>query len=432
MDPASGLDAVRDVGIRGATIAALSETPLEGERVIAAEGLVVAPGFIDLHQHGRSDEAYRFAVRDGVTSALELEVGVADVETFYAEREGGQRLHYGVSVGHIPIRMEVLDDPGESLPAGVGGSATADTAQRAEIERRLRAGLEAGAVGAGFGTAYTPGADWGELLPLFRLAAESGATAFVHMRGGVVGLDSTVAIAREADASLHIVHVNSSGGDELAAFLAAIGAAREAGQDVTTEAYPYGASMTAIESALFDDWETWPDERFHDFQWLETGERLDRDGFARYRERGGYVVVHGRSEAQTRAAVTSPLTMIASDGFITDGVGHPRSAGTFARVLGRYVREEGALGLMEALAKFTIRPARRLETRIPAMARKGRIAVGADADITIFDPDLVLDRATYGDLQPSRGIPFVIVNGVPVVADGELTGAKPGGAIRAP
>lgn len=148
--------------------------------------------------------------------------------------------------------------------------------------------------------------------------------------------------------------------------------------------------------------------------------------------KGGYVIIHSRSEEQTRAAVTSPLTMIASDGYIENGSGHPRGAGTYSRVLGRYVREEGALDLMEAIRKMTIEPARRLEARVPAMARKGRIAQGADADLTLFDPATVLDRATYTDpAVPPAGIPWVIVNGEIVVEEGELTDARPGRPIRA-
>jgi dihydroorotase len=125
--------------------------------------------------------------------------------------------------------------------------------------------------------------------------------------------------------------------------------------------------------------------------------------------------------------------MIASDGFIENGRGHPRSSGTYAKVLGKYVREEGVISLMEALRRMTLEPARRLEHRVPAMAAKARLKVGADADITIFDPGTVIDRATYEDgTIPSAGIPYVVVGGEVVVDSGKITAARPGKAIRAP
>ena len=158
MDPESGLDAVRHVGIRGGKIEAVSETPLTGVRVIDASRHVVSPGFIDLHEHGQQEESYRMMVRDGVTSAFELEVGTGDVAAWYAARDGGQIVNYGVSVGHIPARMKVLGDPGKGLlPAGIGGSGTATDAQMAAMEAILREGLAQGAVAMGFGSAYTPG-----------------------------------------------------------------------------------------------------------------------------------------------------------------------------------------------------------------------------------------------------------------------------------
>jgi N-acyl-D-aspartate/D-glutamate deacylase len=371
-------------------------------------------------------------VRDGVTSAFELEVGAGDIAGWYGSREGGQIVNYGVSVGHIPVRMKVLGDPGTFLPSGVGGSAVASSAQIEAMEALLRQGLAEGAVAVGLGSAYTPGASMAEIERVFRVAAEAGASAHIHMRNGPAGLDSTIAAAKAAGAKLHIVHVNSSGDTSLVAFLTRISAARDAGQDVTTEAYPYGAGMTEIQSALFDAWQRWPDERFALHQLVSTGQRLTRKTFGEARRTGGTVIIHGRSDEQTRAAIVSPLSMIASDGFIENGRGHPRTSGTYAKVLGRYVRDEQALTLIDALRKMSLEPARRLEARVPAMSAKGRVRVGADADLTIFDPATVIDRSTYEDATvPSAGIPWVIVGGQVVVDSGRVTAARPGRAVRA-
>lgn len=434
IDPESGLDAVRHVGVRAGKIEAISETPLAGVRLIDATNHVVSPGFIDLHEHGQQEESYRMMVRDGVTSAFELEAGTADVADWYAAREGGQIVNYGVSIGHIPARMRVLGDPGKGLlPAGIGGTGAANDGQLAEMEAILRKGIAEGAVAMGFGSAYTPGAPMSEIERMFRVAAEGGLSAHIHMRGGLAGLQETLQAARNAKAALHIVHVNSVAGDEIDQFFATIQRARDAGQDVTTEAYPYGAGMTEIQSALFDDWQSWPDDRFAQHQLVATGERLTRATFAKARQAGGTVIIHGRSEAQTRAAIVSPLSMIASDGFIENGRGHPRTSGTYAKVLGRYVREEKAIALMDALRRMTLEPARRLERRTPAMAVKGRLRAGADADVTVFDAATVIDRATYEDASvPSAGIPYVIVGGEVVVENGVVTAARPGRAVRAP
>jgi len=432
IDPESGLDAVRNVMIRDGSIAAVTDDAIDGDRVIDATGLVVAPGFIDLHEHAQTADAYALMAQDGVTSAFELELGTGDVEGWYAQRAGGEIVNYGVSIGHIPVRMIVMGDEGDLFPSGPGGRAAATDEQIAEMGRRIEEGLAQGAIAVGFGTAYTPAATMDEIETMFRLAAMAHASAHVHVGGGLEGLRQVIETAKRADVALHVVHANSTGGAQTVAFLRIIEEARDAGQDVTTEAYPYSAGMTSIESAFFDDWQSWDDSMFSTFQWVETGEWLTRETFGSYRAHGGEVIVHDRTEEMTLAAIANPLTMIASDGFLVNGRGHPRTSGTYARVLGRYVRDQGAVDLVDALRRMTIEPARRLEARVPAMRNKGRIRVGADADLTVFDPRTVIDRSTYMDATiPSDGIEFVFVNGVLVVDQGALVlGVRPGRAVR--
>jgi N-acyl-D-aspartate/D-glutamate deacylase len=439
IDPETKLDAIRNVGITRDKIQILNTKSLKGKTIIDAKGLVVSPGFIDLHWHGRMVESYRYEAMDGVTSSFELEVGTADVDRWYAERAGKALINYGVSIGHIPVRMAVMRDPGDFLPSGDAATRAATETELAEIKQRIENGLKRGAVAVGFGTGYTPAASHWEILEMFRVAARHRASCHVHMnsRGGipVERLEQVIAASAISGAPLHVVHINSSSGASIAQTLQMIAEARSHGLDVTTECYPYTAGATRIESALFDGWENQPDSYFQNMQWVATGERLNRESFARYRKTGGTVIMHGNTEERVLTAVSSPLTMIASDGFdVQKGQGHPRSAGTYSKILGRYVREKQALSLMEALRKMTIMPAQRLEGRVPVMKNKGRLRVGGDADITIFDAEQIIDRSTYEDpAQYSAGVKFVLVKGALVVKDGRLQdGVSPGSPIRAP
>ncbi len=209
---------------------------------------------------------------------------------------------------------------------------------------------------------------------------------------------------------------------------------RAAGMDLTTEVYPYTAASTVIESAMFNP--GWQDNLkigYGDLAWAATGERLTEQTFATYRKQGGWVIIYMMKDESVERAIAHPGVMIASDGVpFINGTGHPRGAGTFARVLGHYSREKKLLPLMDALAKMTILPAQRLEAHVPMMRNKGRLAIGADADITVFDPDTVIDRATFeAPTTPSAGISHVIVGGTFVVRDGQLIKeARAGKAVR--
>jgi N-acyl-D-aspartate/D-glutamate deacylase len=179
IDPETKLDAVRTIGIRNGKIAAITTSSLSGRQTIDASGLVVAPGFIDLHAHGQDDENYRLFALDGVTTALELEVGTEDVPRFYADRAGKALINFGAAASHLRARMLVLRDNGIAkgtlLPLDSAGHTVATAAQIAEIRRVIDRGLDAGGLGVGMGLQYTPAATKYEVLEAFRSASRKHA-----------------------------------------------------------------------------------------------------------------------------------------------------------------------------------------------------------------------------------------------------------------
>lgn len=452
LDPETGLDAIRNIAITNGTIVAISDRPLEGKMSIDATGLVVAPGFIDLHAHGQDPVSNRLQAADGVTTALEMETGVYPVGTWLASREGKALINYGATVSHIGARIKLfhninvgswaLSDPTD--PNRVQLMHNTEYAYRAtdsdemkSLETMMINGIREGGLGFGFGITYSPGASRQEIFRLFEISKQEGVPSYVHVRGensgGTLGaFQEVLANAATTGASLHIVHMNSSA-DELArTTLKMIRGARARGLDVTTESYPYTAGSTRLESALFDSWLELPDEEYKKIQWVLTGERLNAESFWRLREEGGWVIIHGRSEETNEWIVAQPDVIVASDGIpFIHGPAHPRGAGTYARILGHYVRERQALSLMDALRKMTLLPAQRLEGAAPQMKKKGRVQVGADADLTLFDSEKILDQSTYqtGNI-PSVGISHVLVGGTFVVRNSMVVdNVFPGKAI---
>ena len=381
IDPDSGMDSVGNLAISNGKIAEISLSELSAEETIDAAGNVVCPGFIDLHCHPQDTEIFEVQARDGVTTTLELEVGTGDISEFYSRWKGNAAVNYGASIGHIPVRMKVMDDPGTFLPSGDAGRREATDREIQEMKTLIREGLDLGALAVGFGLDYTRGATRWEVIEMFKVAAEYEASCHVHLRGkghkepsnSIEALEEVLAVAAITGAPLHVVHLNSTGMRAVPQLLEMISGARERGLDVTTECYPYTAGMTKIESALFD--EGWQDHYGIDYEQLmrpDTGEYLNATSFAKYREEGGWVIAFSTPEVSMSAAVQSPLTIIATDSIIENGKGHPRTAGSYTKVLGDYVRTKGELELSEAISKMTIMPARRLENRAPDFLQKGK------------------------------------------------------------
>jgi len=442
LDPETGFDQVANIGVANGRIARVSTEPLVGSRMIDAHGLVVAPGFIDLHQHAQDNDSGVLKAFDGVTSGLEMEIGVPDVPAFLTHKAGHSLINFGTTASHSAARAAALGQPlppTDLIPAS--GHSSNDPATPAELEKMeswLRGQLDAGAIGIGMGIQYVPGATREEVIEIFRLAASRHVPVFTHVRSAgkkepgssIEAVEEVIGAAAVTGASLQVVHVNSSCITDAPQCLALIAGARARGLDVTTEAYPYLAGMTSINSALFDSgWREKFGVSYDALMLPETGERLTQARFDELHAspKTQPVVIFLNRQEVVDAVIANPLTSIASDG----EMGHPRNAGTYCQILARYVRNLRTVSLMDAIRKMSLMPAQRLEKATTAARRKGRIQEGADADIVVFDPATVTDRATYDHpKEHSVGMRYVLVNGVPLIDKGALvSGVYPGKAI---
>ena len=474
LDPETGLDRQCDVGVDGRRITAVADA-LEGSVTVDVAGLVVAPGFIDLHSHAQTLPGRRLQACDGVTTALELEAGRAPVDLAYArEAQRGSPIHFGFSASWAVARMHVVADG--ALDGGMGAvfgglvgeewqQAASDT-QLVQILDQIASDVAAGAIGIGVLVGYTPGVDPAEYLAVAQLASSAGVPTFTHSRDIVElapqtlvdGAEELVRAAGTTGAHMHYCHINSTSFRHIDRVLALVARCQSEGGHVTTEAYPYGSGSTAIGAAFLA-----PDRlrqrqlRPSSITYLPTGERVADDARLlelRATDPGGLVVAEFLDEhdphdlALLRRSLTFPDAVVASDAMPPlwtggarpnlgewplppEAVTHPRTAGTFGRAL-RLWREEGT-PLIDAVRRATLLPASVLHDAVPAMRAKGRVQAGADADLVVFDPQRITDQATYSSsTRPSSGITHVLVDGTFVVRDGALVpDALPGRAIRA-
>jgi len=496
IDPANDRDEIGAIGITDGKISYAGPVPDHAadraRTVIDATGLVVAPGFIDMHSHAQTINGARLQALDGVTTALELESGALPVNDFYRYSEdAGRPINYGYSASWASARMHVLDDAKVISPlsdadfrlglsmfskyqAGPRWRGPAAAREEAEIIDLVRSQVADGAIGIGVLQGYVPDSKIVEQHHLAQLAAEAGQPMFVHSRSmAAVGPGNALDAVRELidsseqfGAPIHLCHMNSTSGHLADRVAEDLTAAQQRGVRLTTEAYPYHAGSTVIGAAFID-----PDQLHRQKMtprsviYLATGERVaDEDRLRELRgtDPGGLCVLETfdlddpDQLALLLSAVTFPGGAIASDAMPMTYVGpeetrdlgikaltedvwpippgmiaHPRSAGCFAQALSWVVRDLGALSLPEMVRRSTIVPATIVEPAAPALAAKGRLGVGADGDVTVFDPATVRPGGDYHHLGASVGFRHVVVGGVAVVSGGELVpSALPGRAIR--
>jgi len=475
IDPETGLDGVRSVGIRNGRIVTISRARLRGRTVLDATGLVVAPGFIDLHAHGQDLPAARMRAFDGVTTALELEAGTLPVSTAYdrVAREG-RPINYGFSASWLFARIaekEGMKPTGEltffqEAQRRKGWQHTlASPDEIARIIARIERGLQEGALGIGVLAGYAPGYGRKEAFAVAQLAARVGVPAFTHVRytnviepqSSFEAIEEVVSLAAGSGAHIHIHHLNSTSMRDIPRIAELLRGAKGRGLRITTEAYPYGAGSTVVGAEIFrGNWrERLGGATAGDIELAGVAFTDSTLAEAQAKTPGAWIVSHflrpDRSAADQNyldESVLFPGGAIASDAMpwtskgqpITgdvwplpeDAFAHPRSAGTYTRFLRDYVRERRKVTLPEGLRRMTLIPAQILEASVPQMKRKGRVQVGADADLVAFDLATVSDRATYTQPnQTSVGMRYVIVNGTAVIRDGKLVrDALPGRAIR--
>lgn len=475
IDPETKLDAIRNIGINDGKISVITTENIKAQTIIDAQNLVVSPGFIDLHAHGQSILSGRVQALDGVTTALELEAGALPISDYYEKRsKEGRPINYGASVNWASARIAVLYKLGVDNPEAITHKFYSDLKWRSEIATRqqldaikelIQHELDQGALGIGFLSGYAPDSGYKEYYEVSELAAKDKAPTFTHGRylsmtepdSSFQGIEEIIAVAASTGVQAHIVHLNSISLKDINTITNAISKAQSNGVNISTEAYPYGAGSTSIGAAMFRG-EAWRQKlgglTANNFEL--NGQRLTENEFKKLQEESPEtgIIVHlldldkESDQAILDQSILFPNSAIASDGvewslngesldqntwpLPSEARAHPRSAGTYSRFLRIYVREQEKLSLSQAIAKASLIPATILQDSVPQMKHKGRIQVGADADLIIFDLSKVSDKATFETpAKTSQGFQYVLVNGETLVKEGELiTTILPGKPIR--
>lgn len=416
-----------NIGIEDGKIAYIGEQTPEAETVIDAKDRVVSPGFIDIHMHEEDfvHEGKQFIIANmmlemGVTTAVGGNCGVQkqplSVFKSVLGELGGSPVNYIILAGYNHFRTEM----------GIGRYEHPSQEQMDALQAIMKRELAEGAYGISFGIEYDPGITYDEMLRAVRASDDPHLLVSAHYRDetkkdDLFPIEEMIRFSQDIPQKFQISHLSScSATGSMKEALACINAAMEKDPKLNYDTYPYNAFSTEIGSAVFEDGclEGWgkdykdillTDEPYKN---VFCDEEIFRKARAEYPNM--LAVAFVMNEEEIRAAIVNPNGMVASDAILNNGSGHPRAAGTFPRVLGKYVREEKALPLLDALRKMTLEPAERLE-----LEQKGRIRVGCDADITIFDPQTIIDKADFTKLCKPEGIDYVLIGGRIAMKDGE-------------
>ncbi len=432
IEPKSEIQTIGNIGIKDGKIAAVSREIMEGREMIEAGGKIVCPGFIDIHSH-LSFPLYPvwLSARQGITTCLSGNCGMTPMmpvrEYLDAMERSGYPINFATLAGHSWTFREM---------AGIQDPHTAATPEQiVKMVDIAEHALEEGAFGISFGLEYAPGAAWDEIMPLAALAAKYDKLVAIHTRRDSLdfawGLYEAIEISEKTGARVQISHLAYQFGvhsEVMGMALSMIDHAVEKKLPILCDSGVYEAFATFVKSAVFDDgWHERYGCRISDLM-VSTGKYVGQRATQeiineiKAEEEGTVGTAFVGMLPDLALALKRPYTMISTDAGLSDkpGSGHPQDAGTFPRVFGKLVREQGALSMMEAVKKSTYLPARQM--RIDD--RKGWIGAGADADLVVFDPWMIRDNADYVGIgrpdAPPDGIESVIVNGVTVVSGGKI------------
>ncbi|GGZ74426.1 D-glutamate deacylase [Algibacter mikhailovii] len=467
IDPETNFDGIRNVGVKDGSISIITEKDIQGTKTIDATGKIVSPGFIDLHMHGQNIGAYRLQATQGVTTALELESGVLPINDFYeAQASKNIPIHYGAAAAWTFGRIATFTGKEVEATAeyfqGAQGESNwkeelANPEQLEKILNEVETGLKQGALGIGVNAGYAPGSGHLEYYSLAKLAKKYNVGTFTHVRfmkgverdNAFEAFQELIANAAATGVNMHICHINSSSQKDIHNTLELYESAKANGISVTAGAYPWGAASTVVKAAMFTG-PTWKADMETTEEAFQLGKkRLTKAEFddLQANQPGTIIVWHFLDAAKPAelalmdASILHPETIIESDampiyqskdgsiGVYTgvewplpaDVINHPRSGATFTKILQDYVRERKLMPLQTAIKKMSLMPAQTMEDAVPQMKKKGRLQVGMDADILVFDLKEIKVNATYVDpCRASEGMSHVLVMGSPVVENGVL------------